>query len=65
MKTPPTNGAKVPPPTYADYGKIILEKFGAERIKKGYGITDPENDLDGVGRAAISWRDINYDGTLN
>ena len=51
--------------TFAELGKIILEKVGADAIRTGYNITDPENNLDLVGRSAIAWHDINRDGTLN
>jgi hypothetical protein len=51
--------------TFAELGRIMLDQVGEEKIRKGYNITDPENELDGVGRAAIQWRDINPDGTLN
>lgn len=51
--------------SFAELGKIILENFGAEKIRKGYGITDPQNNLEEVGRAAVEWRDINRNGTLN
>ncbi len=51
--------------SFAELGKIMLEKFGAERISKAYGIADPENNLTAVGLAALGWCDINRDGTLN
>lgn len=47
--------------TYVELGKIMLEKFGEEACRKGYGTTDPE----WVGRYALQYRDINRDGTLN
>ena len=64
------NNAKIQPPkqpdlTFAQLGKIILEKFGADAIRRGYGFDDPESDLDSLGRVAIAWNDINRDGTLN
>lgn len=49
------------PLTYVKLGQIMLAEAGKEACQKGYGTTDPE----WVGRYALSYRDINRDGTLN
>lgn len=47
--------------SYVELGNIMLKEAGAEACQKGYGTTDPE----WVGRYAIEFCDINFDGTLN
>lgn len=47
--------------TFAELGKIMLEKYGAEACKKAYDSIDPF----WVGRSALEWNEINPDGTLN
>ena len=48
-------------PTFADFGQIVLDAVGAEACLSGYGTDSPE----WVGRYALSYGDINADGTLN
>jgi hypothetical protein len=47
--------------TYEELGKIMLTEAGPEACQSGYSTTDPAM----VGRLAISYGDINPDGTLN
>lgn len=47
--------------TYTELGNIVLQSAGPEACEAGYGTTDPH----WVGRYAISYGDINADGTLN
>lgn len=46
---------------YVKLGEIMLRECGKEACQKGYLTTDPE----WVGRYALSYGDINRDGTLN
>ncbi len=45
----------------AELGAIMLAEAGAEACQSGYQTTDPVM----VGRLALSYGDINRDGTLN
>lgn len=47
--------------TYEELGNIMLAEAGAPACMTGYATTDPRE----VGILAISWNDINWDGTLN
>lgn len=47
--------------TFRELGLIVLTEAGVEDCQSGYGTTDPE----WVGRYAIEYGDINFDGTLN
>lgn len=44
---------------YVKLGEIMLSKSGAEACQRGYGTTDPE----WIGRYALSYGDIQPDGT--
>lgn len=46
---------------YVRLGHIMLDEAGEADCQSGYGTTDPEE----VGRNALQYGDINYDGTLN
>lgn len=47
--------------TYVELGNIMLHEVGETACLLGYGTKDPE----WVGRYALSYKDINEDGTLN
>lgn len=47
--------------TFEELGRIMLDELGEEDCQEAYSTTDPE----WVGRTALSWNDINRDGTLN
>ena len=47
--------------TYEELGQIMLKEAGEEACQGGYGTTDPY----WVGRYALSYGDINEDGSLN
>lgn len=48
-------------PSFIELGNIMLREAGAEACQAGYGTVDPE----WVGRYALSYGDINRDGTTN
>jgi hypothetical protein len=50
-----------PAKSLVELGNIMLAQAGAEACQKGYGTTDPY----WVGIHALSFCDINRDGTLN
>jgi hypothetical protein len=47
--------------TYVELGEIMLREHGAAACQEAYDTVDPE----WVGRTALSFCDINRDGTLN
>ena len=47
--------------SYVELGNIMLHEVGETVCLLGYGTKDPE----WVGRYALSYKDINEDGTLN
>lgn len=47
--------------SFEELGRIVLEEAGEEACLAGYLTTDPE----WVGRYALSYGDVNRDGTLN
>ena len=49
--------------TLKQLGEIIIANFSTEQIQCGYKV-EP-SDTEEIGRQALSWGDINPDGTLN